>query len=106
MPAPSGVGPASNGSSGTVSLARYIEAMQAGGLDAARSMAAAWESLRGAVGEARPSLFNAVSARFAQQLNDAAVFASVMSDYFAQLRATNHTQNSTSQSQSHDHVIR
>ena len=82
-------GSSGGGSSSSVSLARYIELMQSDGLDAVHGMAAAWESLRSTVGEAQPSLFNAVSARFAQQLNDAAVFASVMSDYFAQLRANN-----------------
>ena len=52
-------------------------------LAGARSMAAAWDSLQRKVTDGE--MFAAVQARFAQQLNDAAVFSKVMLDYYGSL---------------------
>ena len=51
-------------------------------LGQARAMADAWDTLEGVVDDDR---FEAVQMRFAQQLNDAAVFSEVITEYYAQL---------------------
>ena len=50
----------------------------------ARELAAAWETLEGRVDAAR---FEGVRARFAQQVNDARVFAEIILNYYAHLQS-------------------
>lgn len=47
-----------------------------------KSMAMAWDSLAGSVSK---DAFHGVQARFAQQLNDAAVFSEVLVGYYAKI---------------------
>eukprot|EP00935_MAST-01C_sp_MAST-1C-sp1_P002018 g2018.t1 len=61
-------------------LLEYIEDQLAMGLADARQMARDWASLNGSVSP--PGLFDQVGARFAQQLADAAAFASVVGGYY------------------------
>ena len=61
-------------------LLEYIEDQLAKGLAEARQMARDWASLNGSVSP--PSLFDQIGARFAQQLVDAAAFASVVGGYY------------------------
>jgi alpha-glucuronidase len=56
-----------------------VRADKAAALDGAQKMVDAWATLEG---EVEHKTFAGVSARFAQQLNDAKVFANVLMDYY------------------------